>query len=155
MINLENLLEPYVTWFCVAIILFILELILPGLIVFFFGLGALVVAVISLFIDISLNFQLAIFAVATVTSFLTLRNRLKKIFRGQISGGGRQTENLKEFIGQQAVVRVAISQVTGGRVEINGCEWKAISSQDIEEGQEVEIIGRDNITLKVKPLENK
>lgn len=39
----------------------------------------------------------------------------------------------------------------GGRVFIEGETWNAVSEMPVEAGQTVEVIGRDGLTLKVKP----
>ena len=70
---MENLLSAAVIWFIIGFILFILEFVVPGLILFFFGLGAWVVALVSLFYDLSLNEQLIIFVITSVLSILLLR----------------------------------------------------------------------------------
>jgi membrane-bound serine protease (ClpP class) len=50
----------------------------------------------------------------------------------------------------------ALSRIdsTGGRVFIEGENWNAVCQTPVEAGQPVEIIGRDGLTLKVKPKTN-
>ena len=61
--TLKGFLEPEVIWFLVGILLLVMEFMLPGLIIAFFGVGACVVAIVCMFADISLNAQLLIFIV--------------------------------------------------------------------------------------------
>lgn len=61
-------------------------------------------------------------------------------------------ENLEEFIGQRAVVKERIVPNSRGKVEFHGTDWQAEADEEIAEGTAVEIIGKDNITLKVKAL---
>ena len=42
----------------------------------------------------------------------------------------------------------------GGRVFIEGESWLAVSETPVETGQAVEVIGREGLTLKVKPKTN-
>ena len=50
----------------------------------------------------------------------------------------------------------ALSRIdsAGGRVFIEGENWTAVSDTPVETGQPVEIIGREGLTLKVKPKTN-
>ena len=51
------------------------------------------------------------------------------------------------------MVKTAITPKAGGRVELHGTSWQAEAEMEIPEGTIVEITAKDNITLKVKPLE--
>ncbi|MBW8039485.1 MAG: NfeD family protein [Planctomycetes bacterium] len=150
--TLKDFLKPELIWFLVGLTLLILEFIMPGLIVAFFGVGAWIVAIICLFIDISLNTQLLIFIVSSVLSLLLLRKWLKGIFMGHIASKQNMRENLEEFIGHRAVVKERIVPNGRGKVEFHGTDWQAEADEEIAEGTAVEIIGKDNITLKVKVL---
>ena len=61
-------------------------------------------------------------------------------------------EDLKEFIGERAVVIEKIMIKSPGKVELHGTNWIAVADQEIEQGTVVEIVSKDNITLKVKPV---
>ena len=150
--TIKDLLKPELIWFLVGLILLILEFILPGLIVGFFGVGAWIVAIICLITDIGINSQLIIFIVCSILSLLILRRWLKGIFLGHTEGQQDLTEDLKEFIGERAVVKEKITPKIGGKVEFHGTNWAAEADEEIAEGATVEIIGKENITLKVKPI---
>jgi membrane protein implicated in regulation of membrane protease activity len=150
--TLKDFLKPELIWFLVGLVLLIMEFVMPGLIIAFFGVGAWIVAIICLFIDIPLNAQLLIFIVTSVLSLLLLRKWLKGIFMGHVVSRQDVKENLEEFIGQRAVVKERIVPNGRGKVEFHGTGWTAEAEEDIAEGTAVEIIGKDNITLKVKAL---
>lgn len=150
--GLKAFLKPEVIWFLIGLALLVLEFMLPGLVIFFFGVGACVVALVCLLTDISLNTQLIIFIVSSVLSLLLLRRWLKGIFMGHIVSKQDLKENLEEFVGQKAVVKEKIVPKAGGKVEFRGTNWAAEADEEIAEGTVVEIIGKDNITLKVKVL---
>ena len=149
---IREYLKPELIWFLIGIALLVLEFMLPGLIVFFFGVGACIVAVVCLFVPIGINAQLAIFIVTSVLSLVLLRSWLKGIFMGHVTSRQDMTQNLEEFVGQRAVVVRKIVPKMPGKVELHGTNWEAQADEDIEEGQAVEVIGKDNITLKVKSL---
>jgi len=96
--------------------------------------------------------QLIIFIVASVLSLLCLRSWLKGIFIGHVKGRQDMTEDLKEFVGERAVVVEKISPKVGGKVEFHGTNWTAEADAEIAEGTAVEVIGKDSLTLKVKVL---
>ncbi len=150
--TLKDFLKPELIWFLVGLVLLLLEFILPGLIVAFFGVGAWVVALVCLFIDIPVNAQLLIFIVSSVLSLLLLRKWLKGVFMGHVVSKQDVKENLEEFVGQRAVVKERIVPNGRGKVEFRGTDWQAEADEEIAEGTAVKIIGKENITLKVKAL---
>ena len=149
---IKDFLRPEIIWFLVGLALLILEFILPGLIIAFFGVGAWIVALVCLITDIGINTQLIIFIIASVLSLLCLRKWLKGVFLGHTVSKQNLKENLDEFIGQKAVVKEKIIPKSGGKVEFHGTNWVAEADEEIAEGATVQIIGKDNITLKVKSL---
>ena len=152
---IKDFLKPELIWFLVGLLLLIFEFMLPGLIIAFFGVGAWLVALLCLLSDYvqgSINTQLIIFILASVLSLLCLRRWLKGIFMGHIVSKQDMTENLEEFVGQRAVVIETITPKAGGKVEFHGTNWAAQADAEIAEGAVVEIIGKENITLKVKAV---
>lgn len=150
--SIKEYLRPEVIWFLAGLALLILEFAMPGLIIFFFGIGACVVAVVCLVAPISLNVQLIIFIAASVLSLLLLRKWIKGVFLGHTVSKQDLKENLEDFVGQHAVVIQRIVPKAGGKVEFHGTNWMAQADQEIAEGTVVEIIDKDNITFKVKAL---
>jgi membrane protein implicated in regulation of membrane protease activity len=150
--TIKDLLRPEVVWFLVGLLLLVLELSLPGLIIGFFGIGAWVVAIVCLITDVGFNAQLMIFIAASVLSLLLLRKWVKGVFLGHAGAKQDLKHNLEEFVGQRAVVTQKIVPKVGGKVEFHGSHWEAQADQEIAEGAIVEIVGKDNITFKVKAL---
>lgn len=150
--ELKEFLKPEIIWFLVGIALLMLEFVLPGLIICFFGIGACVVAIACLLFDISFNSQLIVFVISSVVLLLSLRKWFKSIFMGHITGKQNISEQFSEFVGERAVVKSSISPKLGGKVEFHGTDWQAQADEEIPEGSVVEIIGKENITLKVKAV---
>ena len=149
---IKEFLKPEIIWFLVGLALLIMEFALPGLIIAFFGVGACIVAIVCLITDIGLNAQLIIFIIASVLSLVCLRTWLKGIFMGHVKSRQDMTEDIKEFIGERAVVVEKITPKAGGKVELHGTNWTAEADAEIPEGTAVEVIGKDSLTLKVKVL---
>lgn len=150
--TLKDYLRPELIWILVGIILFVMELGIPGLVVFFFGFGACVVGVVCFFVEMSINTQLLMFTAVSVGSLIVLRKWLKSTFIGHVVDRQNRSENLDEYLGQRVVVKEGISKGVVGKVEFHGTNWEAESDEELVEGTVAEIIGKDNITLKVKSL---
>ena len=150
--SLKEYLKPELIWFVAGVVMLILEFMLPGLIIFFFGVGACFVGALCLIFDLSLNAQLIIFILSSIILLLTLRKWLKTVFTGRIKSKEDADIGLQEFIGEKAVVIEPISPKVKGKVEFHGTNWIAESDVEIKKGSAVEIVGKENITLKVKPI---
>ena len=151
--TLSDWAKPEIIWFVVGLVLLLIEFAAPGLVIFFFGVGAWVVSAICFFSDISLNVQLGIFIITSILLLVVLRNRLKSLFSGFTDSKKDMNSNIQEFIGETAIVVSPIKGKLKGRVELHGTNWDASSVDDIAEGTSVEIIGKDSITLIVKKIE--
>lgn len=144
-------LNDGLVWFCIGFAFFIMEFLFPGFIFFFFGVGAWVAAIVSFFIDISLNTQLIIFIGSSLVSVVLLRNWIKRKF-GVTGVNSNQLED--EFIGKIAKAETAIIPDAGGKVEFKGTSWDAKSEDYIPAGEHVMIIETKSILLIVKPLKS-
>jgi membrane protein implicated in regulation of membrane protease activity len=136
-----------VIWFIIGFLFFLLEFAAPGFILFFFAIGAWVVAIIALFSDISLNLQLIIFIGTSLLTVLLFRNWLRKKL-----GMMRSLKPLleDEIIGKKAKAETSIGPGQQGKVIFKGASWAAASADTINIGEEVTIIGYESIVLIVK-----
>ena len=145
--TIKEFLRPEIIWFLVGLALLILEFVMPGLIIAFFGVGACIVAVICLITDIGINTQLIIFMASSLLALLCLRKWLKGIFSGHVKSKQDMTQDMQEFVGERVMVKETIKPKAGGKVELHGTNWVAEADEEIAEGTMVEIIGKENITL--------
>jgi len=143
-------ISPILVWFIIGLIMVLMEFVIPGLIVVFFGAGAWVTAIlVAIFPGMVLWVQLMIFTVFSIVSLLLLRRLLKKHFFSDQEGA--ESEGLDDYIGRKAVVEKAIINGTG-KIIFRGVSWDAFADEDIPEGASVTIIDKDSIKLKVKPV---
>ena len=64
--------------------------------------------------------------------------------------------NIDAVIGKRGIVYHRITKIEAGFVKVENEEWRASSQEDIEEGEEIEVIGVKGVTLQVrKPKEQK
>jgi membrane protein implicated in regulation of membrane protease activity len=141
--------KPEMIWFIIALVLFLLELVVPGFVIFFFGIGALVTALVCLIAHPGINIQIIIFAVISVLSLLALRKLIqKKLFYSKES---RSEAVEDEFTGKEAVAVTDFGSDKKGKVEFKGTNWTAESDSEIKAGQTVIIIEKDSFKLIVEP----
>jgi membrane protein implicated in regulation of membrane protease activity len=145
---MDILSNPAVIWFLVGLGLLLLELVLPGLVILFFGAGAWVTALVCAFADISLNWQILIFLVASLLGLALLRRYVKRKFFGKTDQEAQ--DQLEEFIGKKAKA-IEDFRDGAGMVEFKGTQWSARCSDPVSKGQWVLIEGKDSLTLIVRP----
>jgi membrane protein implicated in regulation of membrane protease activity len=141
--------KPELFWFIIGLVMLLMELVIPGFFVFFFGLGAWMTALVCLIWEPGINLQIIIFAVTSVLSLIGLRKMIQKKFFYVKEGDSERVED--EFTGGNAIVTEALGPGKMGKVEFKGTTWKAESASEIESGQRVVIIEKENFKLIVKP----
>jgi len=136
-------------WIILGVVFLVLEVAAPGLISLFFGIAALVVALLTWLFPAFLTptVQWLLFSVFSVVSLLLLRKTLKKIFVGDKAPSA---EIDFDFVGKSATVVEAVQANKPGRVEFRGCSWAAESDEELPVGTTVRICTKENITLFVK-----
>ncbi len=144
-----DLTIPGLIWLTIGVLLLILEMLLPGFVLFFFGIGALITFLCSWLFQPSLTIQLAIFLVSSLVSLFTLRGFIKRTFLG---GSTEGTEDHAIANGGEAViVTETIDPPMEGRVKYSGTFWRAIAEEKIDEGEPATIVAQDGLIMKVKP----
>jgi inner membrane protein len=144
---MESLFNPAVLWFIIGFVLFLLEFAVPGLILLFFAVGAWVVAIMSLFTDLSINSQIVLFITTSLTTVLLFRKWVK----GILASGKPTSEVIEdEFIGKTAIAETNIAPGMNGKVAFKGTSWDAITEDMVHKGENVLIVGNESIILKVK-----
>ncbi len=148
--SLQEWLSPQVVWFALGIVLLLVEFASPGLIAGFFGLGAWLVALLCLVVEIPLNLQLCIFVILSVVSLLGFRSKFKTLLNQE----GRVAHDTisEEFVGRRALVTREIQSDRAGKVEFRGTYWEAEAEETIPVDSAVEIVGKKNLTVTVRAL---
>lgn len=133
----------WLVWFILGVGFALLELVLPGFIAIFFGIGCWVVALLLLLgVELGIAVQIGIFLVSTVTSLLLLRRWMMRVFRGVMADRPEQ-EFDDQPIGKIVSVTQSIQPPQTGRISYRGTEWDAMAEEAIETGAQVEITGRN------------
>jgi membrane protein implicated in regulation of membrane protease activity len=141
--------KPEMIWFIIGLVLFLLELVVPGFVIFFFGVGAWVTALVCLIAEPGVNLQAVIFVVVSVLALVGLRKIIQKKFFYSKDNRAEAVED--EFTGKEAIAIADFGSDKKGRVEFKGTQWKAESGSEIKAGQTVIIIEKENFKLIVEP----
>lgn len=141
-------MEVVTIWLICGVVGLALELVLPGLIVLFFGCGALITGIAAwIFPSLQIEGQLLTFVISSVVLLLVFRKMLKNRFFTVSKES--DDELADEYIGKTAIALVDF--VNGrGSVEFKGSQWESLSSDDIKKGDQVLISQRESIQLTVK-----
>jgi len=140
-------------WLGSGIFLMAIEFLIPGLVMVFVGLGALTVALgMHLgYIDEIVQ-QFITFFISSIIYLLTLRFLVLR-FVPSVTRKENIDED-EEVIGSIVELVADINSGEFGRVEHSGSTWQARAEGDqtILKGEQVKIIGRDNITWIVQKI---
>lgn len=135
-------------WFILAVILFLLETVIPGVHFVWFGLAAFAVGALSFFVDVTWQWQLVIFALIACATVLFVR----RYAAPDMYGTDEPDLNIRaaQYIGREVLVEEAIS---GGRgkVRVGDTVWPAQGS-DVAKGTRVKITGNSGTVLIVEPV---
>ncbi len=133
-------------WLIAGVACFLLEMALPSFIVFFFGVGAWITAIICWIKPVSLNGQLATFLVSSLVTLFTLRGYAKKRF---FLAESEEDKAVSVTIGDQAEVVDVIAPPAEGKISCSGIKWRAIADEKIDKGNIVTIVAQDGLCMKV------
>lgn len=137
-------------WLIVAVAFGIAELMTTSLTLVWFSIGALILMVLSTFIE-SVIIQIALFAAISITLLVIFTKYFvdkDKTFK--------YNTNLQGIEQKTGVVKVEILPYMTGIVTLTGEDWTAISenNEKIEVGQLVKVIRIEGVKLVVKPTDN-
>jgi membrane protein implicated in regulation of membrane protease activity len=152
---METLLKNSgLVWFIAGIVMMLLEFLIPGFVIFFFGVGAILTALFTWSGAIeSTSLQFIVFIVTSILSLVLLRNKGRKYFRGNVSEAEEEGMLSDDIIGEKVIVSEEINPAKlTGKVELHGTMWNAVSDNVIAAGELVEITGRKDLSLNVKKI---
>jgi membrane protein implicated in regulation of membrane protease activity len=148
-----GMIDPALYWLIIGVMLFFLGLAVPGFILFFFALGALVTALVAWLSPISLVWQLGLFIAASLVSLLSLRNIIQKKLIAPASDAGDEDEDvLLAVSGEKGVVSMTIAPPAEGRIKYAGTSWRAMADEKIEEGEIVTIVRQKGLIIHVEKV---
>jgi len=141
-------------WLILGITLIFLEFFIPGLIVIFFGVSAILMAVlIYLGFITNIFYQFFLWSILSIIFVLTLRRITIKFYPSS-----EKYQFSKDSLERKKgiIVEEINPHVGSGRVKISGSYWKAISDDGtiIPVGKEIIVVRQDGLLLYVKVIAN-
>ncbi|MCT4589053.1 MAG: NfeD family protein [Carboxylicivirga sp.] len=145
---MEILSNVAVIWFVAGAALLLLEFIIPGVFILFFGIGAWVTALCVYLFEPSLAVQFLIFSTSSVLALILLRKvLLKKLYKMPDAVDDPD----EEFIDGIGECITNIRPDSDGKVEFKGTTWSASAGTEINMGTKVKIIRKVGLLLEVEP----
>ena len=139
------------SWRSLGVILMLLELIVPGVFLFWVGLGSALTALVALLTDWTISDQLICFSFLSIISLFFGLFVYKKIFA---SDSQKQTADINDinldFIGKTYTVSDAITEGQG-KVKVGDTVWIAECQTDVAKGQKVVVEKVNGTVLLVRP----
>jgi membrane protein implicated in regulation of membrane protease activity len=146
---MEGLVLTWWMWFLFGLVLLLAEFATPGAFYqFFFGVGALAVALIELVgLELPLWGQLLLFLVLSIGSLLALRRPLR--FRFEAGVPDKEVDSL---VGETATALEEIAADAIGKAELRGSSWRArnIGVSVIAPSQRVRVERVEGLILQVR-----
>lgn len=144
-------ISPVTIWLIVGIVLALAEMIIPGLIIGFFSLGAIVTTLTTL-VGLTRGFssQMIVF-LSTSIVFLIL---FHKVWKKKIKlDKAYDTTNFNIQLGKIVpVIEFIDPENGGGKVRYQGAIWSASATEKIAPGESVKVRGCENLTLTVEVI---
>jgi len=137
-------METWLIWFLAGLGLGVAEMVVPGFIIIFFGIGCIGAAVAAAIVPDSLAIQVAVFIAVSVISLIALRRFAMKMFTGRSQApAGVGDHNVEP--GTRITVDVDIPPGGKARVRYRGTMWDARTVEGVSAGAEAEITGVDDM----------
>ena len=142
-----------IAWIVLGVVLIVLELVVPGAVIVFFGVGAILTGIlVSLGLLEGFGNQLLFFAISSMVLVLLLRKQVAQWFPAL---GDYNPYNEEEDLSGRIVevLQDVKPDSDEGQVRYQGTTWKAKSKVSvISAGQKAKITGRDNLLLYVESV---
>lgn len=146
--------EPWFLWALAGIVCIGLEMLLPGFVIFFFGLGGLLTALCCLipFIADTVWIQIILFMAFSVVSLVVFRKKFSKIFAGTVFDS-KHADDEAAGIGDTAEVLETAGSVVEGRIKFQGTSWKAHTREgECAAGTIARIVALEGMTYIIEPV---
>lgn len=150
-----GMIDPALYWLIIGVMLFFVEMAVPGFVLFFFALGALVTALAAWLTPISIAWQLALFIGASLISLLSLRGLIQRKFLASVPVDEEEEEDedvILAVAGERGVVSMTITPPGEGQIKYAGTFWRAIAEEKIEEGEIISIVRQKDLVIQVEKV---
>lgn len=138
-------------WLIIAGVCFIIEMATVGFFVFWFGIGALLSMLVSIFCPENILLQSIVFVVSSVILLFLTKPLVDRFTRKD----KKVETNAYSIIGKKGIVLQDINSTYSiGQVKISGEVWSAKSEDNdvIKKGSQIEVVKIEGVKTVVKPI---
>lgn len=143
----------YYWWFAIALGFFIVEIMTPGFVLMWFGVGAIIAGLLDLLGIHDMFIQVIVFGITSIILVALSQTIFKNVLMRRSPGETLKT-NMDAMIGKVGKVSEDINnEMSAGRVVVEGQDWLARSENDqrIAAGTRVKIVRFEGARLIVTP----
>ena len=133
-------------WILIAIVFIILELTTNTFVLLWFGIGAVVAAILN-YLGFDIYIQFIAFVIVSAVLILSTRK-----FANRISPESGKKTTAERLIGQKAKVLRQIDDSTFV-VSVSGEEWSAHTNDSVDIGDTVKVVGINSIILIIERID--
>ncbi len=138
------------SWMSLGVILMILELLIPGTFLIWFGLGAILTGLtVLMFSGLSVSAQLLIFVIMSLICVAFGIFVYAKIFGPNKENDANKKTGANRYIGSRFTVVEPIKNGRG-KITVGDSVWIALSDKDFKKGDEITVIGVKGTQLIVE-----
>lgn len=132
------------TWIIAGLILAVLEMIIPGMVIIWFGIAGVVTGILAFFVP-NQFVQFSVFVVLSGLMVVFSQRIARRITHAEpeLVGANR-------WVGTTGRVIAGIRPPDFGRVKVHGEEWRAAATNEIPEGATVRVVRVDGTHLMVE-----
>ena len=145
---LVDALGPW-SWHVAGLLMLGLEILAPGTFFLWFGVSALIVGTLALFVDLSWQVNVLLFLGIALACLFAGRRIMRK--EGKTDGDPALNRRGQRYVGREFLLTEAISE-GGGRVHIDDTIWR-VSGPDTAVGTRVRVTRVEGASLVVEPTE--
>ena len=140
----------WIPWLIVAGLCFVIEIYTAGFFIFWFGIGALLALVVSLFTN-NLFIQAIVFIVSSTLCLLLTKPLMKRFNKSTKT----TPTNVYSIIGKEGFVIEDINAInSSGKIKVNGEIWSATSESDIEKDSKIRVKSINGVKAEVEKVES-
>ena len=138
------------SWMSLGVILMILELLIPGTFLIWFGLGAILTGLtVLMFSGLSVSAQLLIFVIMSLICVAFGIFVYAKIFGPNKENDSNKKTGANRYIGSRFTVVDPIKNGRG-KIAVGDSVWIALSDKDFKKGDEITVVGVKGTQLIVE-----
>lgn len=138
-------------WLIISCLCFIIEMATIGFFVFWFGIGAFLSMIVSLFFPENIILQCIVFFITSIVLLFLTKPLVEKFTKKD----KKIETNAYSIIGKKGIVTQDINSTYAiGQVKISGEVWSAKTLDDsiIEKGTQIKVLQIDGVKAVVEPI---